>query len=177
MRTARGFGTVGAALLLAVTSGCALGPGTACPAVGYTNTVELRLEGAEADRVARIAYCSGAGCTPTTAPSLAPSDDAPLAPSDAAAAPRPGVATPAAPPTGTPGPAAPLFPATEHDGDVWRIVGIADAPAQARVALLDERGGTLRTAEVTLRWTRVGGSEQCGGPSTARARVDLDQAH
>jgi hypothetical protein len=41
------------------------------------------------------------------------------------------------------------------------------APKKATVKALDARGEVLAQRDVDLTWTRVGGSEQCGGPSTA----------
>ncbi|MBK0296934.1 hypothetical protein IAE22_34205, partial [Bacillus sp. S34] len=47
---------------------------------------------------------------------------------------------------------------------------VADA-ADPRVALRDDAGATLTERAVDLTWTRHGGSEQCGGPSSARTTV------
>lgn len=158
---------LGAAALVVALGGCGAFP-VACPAIGWTNTVEVRVPGsADADSpVHEVAFCAGTDCTPGEAPVQTPP------PTDGA--------TPAAPaplppgftngPEGSPVPS-PYWSTTEHDGEQWNVMLPMSAPERGRVALRDVAGTTVAERAVDLTWTRHGGSEQCGGPSTARTTV------
>lgn len=149
---------VGAAVLVVTLGGCGAFP-QACPAIGWTNTVEVRVPGSDAadSPVHEVAFCGGRGCTPPSAP--------------------PTTTTSSPPGALTPGPEPSALPytsgrTTEHDGPTWHVMTEMARPAHGRVALRDAAGTTTTERAVDLTWVRHGGSEQCGGPSTARVTVD-----
>jgi len=169
---------VGAAAVLVALGGCSAFP-QACPAIGWTNTVEVRVPGSAAadSPVHEVAFCGGTDCTPGQAAgaTAGPRTAATTGPGTAATAgatPAAGPLTPGPEPTDTV-PFPPFGTTTEHDGETWRVVTETGTPDRGRVALRDDAGATLAERVVDLTWTRHGGSEQCGGPSTARTTVRL----
>jgi hypothetical protein len=145
MRGGRGLAATGAVLAVVTTAGCGIGT-TACAAIGWTNTVVVTVSGpAEAvDAVRDVAVCTGTGCTPPS-----PSDP------------------PVLPPEFEPAPT----PTSTASGAVWRIPVLMGTPDHAVVELRDAGDRPLLTDPVPTRWVRYGGSEQCGGPSTAEVTV------
>jgi len=161
---------VGAAAVLVALGGCSAFP-QACPAIGCTNTVEVRVPGSAAadSPVHEVAFCGGIDCTPGQA---AGTTAGPGTAATAGATPAAVPLTPGPEPTDTV-PFPPFGTTTEHDGETWRVVTETGTPDHGRVALRDHAGATLAERVVDLTWTRHGGSEQCGGPSTARTTVRL----
>lgn len=163
-RGTRGLATASAVLVL-VTAGCAgIGP-TACTAIGRTDTVAVEVPGSAdpASRVAGVVVCQGPDCTPGVPPE-------PAVPT------APGEATPGAPAVGRlPDGTAPtaVLPMVERDGDVWSVPTSSDTAGRGRVAVLGADGRVLVERDVRFTWVRHGGSEQCGGPSTAEVVVRL----
>ena len=175
MRRGTTFGAAGtataSAVLVLVTTGCAgLGP-TACTAIGWSNTVAVEIPGSAdpASGVVGVTVCQGAGCTPgEPSPPVLPT--------------APGDATPGAAPVGPPssdalsptGDAARslVFPTATPDGDVWSVptTGTDD---RGRLVVLGADDRVLVERDVRFTWVRQGGSEQCGGPSTAQVVVRL----
>jgi hypothetical protein len=151
---------VGAAALVVTLGGCGAFA-QACPAIGWTNTVEVHVPGSDAadSPVREVAFCGGRDCTPPSAPPRTPSS------------------VPSSPPGAlTPGPEPPALRhtfgrTTEHDGATWPVMTDMGTPEHGRVALRDAAGTTTTERAVDLTWVRHGGSEQCGGPSTARVTV------
>ncbi len=170
-RGTSGLATASAVLVL-VTTGCAGFGETACPAIAWGNTVAVEVPGSAdpASGVAGVVVCLGADCTPggSSPPAL------PTAPGDA---------TPGGPPVGVPSPDASVpmdedahslvFPTATPDGDVWSVPTTMGADPRGRVAVLGADDLVLVERDVRFTWVRHGGSEQCGGPSTARVVVRL----
>lgn len=179
MRTSAAAAAIAAPLLVLTLGGCSAFP-VACPAIGWTNTIEVRVPGSDAAGapVAAVAFCGGRNCAPPTpaesATPLAPVPAPTTAPVSTAA---PGAtATPSAPLTAGPEPTAIPWTfdhTTTRDGDTWTVTTSMGTPAHGRVALRGDAGETLVERSVALTWTRHGGSAQCGGPSTARTTVTL----
>ncbi|BDZ54236.1 hypothetical protein [Agromyces marinus] len=132
-RRAAGSTVIGG-LGIALTTGCVGVNLTACPAIGYLQSLEIVLAGPGADEVERLVLCGDRGCS------------------------VPGVDATPVPPTG------PLWVANELPGDRWRVDLDLDAPERISIELLDAAGNTLDREDFDLEWVRVGGSERCGGP-------------
>ncbi|MGN8049480.1 hypothetical protein ACTJKO_07280 [Curtobacterium sp. 22159] len=66
-----------------------------------------------------------------------------------------------------------MIDTTTRIGDVWNVQATTGIESHGRVALLDADGQVLVQRDVDLEWVRHGGSEQCGGPSTAQVVVEL----
>ncbi|WP_420366138.1 hypothetical protein AAEP80_04620 [Curtobacterium sp. L3-7] len=153
---------IGAVLLVVALGGCAAFP-TTCPAIGWTNAVEVRVP--DGTSVHEVAFCRGADCTPGQPPQSAPVPTGNATP----AAPGPLTAKPEPTDTVTLDPTP--WRTTDHDGEVWTVSTDMGTPERGRVALRDDTGATIVERAVYLTWTRHGGSAQCGGPSTATVTV------
>lgn len=53
------------------------------------------------------------------------------------------------------------------DSDTWAIQFSMSSPDGVTVRALDERDRVLAEEAFRLTWTRVGGTEECGGPAEA----------
>jgi hypothetical protein len=130
------------------TTGCSI---NACPAIGYVSTLTVNIEG-NGDAVSDVTVCDGTGCS----------------------APEPTAATPVPEKTVatefTPGPQPTLtfapFYGRREDGNTWVFTVNSDSPSKVTVRALAADGMVLAEQEHNLVWTRVGGTEQCGGPVT-----------
>lgn len=135
-----------------------------CPAIGWSNSATVVLEG-PVDAVAKVQFCPDGVCSVTPEPTTAPR--ATVTPGAGAV---PGQATTAAPAIpGTPiggSPYSPYF-GRKVDARTWQFSTPMNAPESATVRALAAGGDVLAERNVDLTWTRVGGSEQCGGPATA----------
>lgn len=154
-----------AAVVLAVAlSGCSGSFPVACTAVGWTDTVEVRVPGSAdpTSGVTGAGFCQQDGCTPWLPDRAAPDEPD-----------EPGDATPAGPGSLGPAPTPTLEPSTVHDGDVWSVSTPSGAADHGRVALFGADDRVLVERDVDLRWVRTGGTERCGGPSTATVTVEL----
>ncbi|MBT2503873.1 hypothetical protein [Curtobacterium sp. ISL-83] len=161
-----------AVLLVTALSGCAGLPHAVCAEIGWTNAVEIRVPGSanRATPVTAVAFCDTARCRPELGGTAYPS------PPDGVTASATPAAAPGAGPSTPPGGAPPLpFPQADstrtHRGDVWTVMTSMSTPEHGRVALFGEHDRRLLERPVALRWDRHGGTEQCGGPSTARVVV------
>jgi len=63
--------------------------------------------------------------------------------------------------------AVPAIPTT-HDGDTWTFQ-LFSASDSIMLRVLDDDGDVLEQTEVDVRWVRVGGTAECGGPTEAEA--------
>ncbi|SDH50623.1 hypothetical protein SAMN04489720_1457 [Agrococcus jejuensis] len=125
------------ALAATVTAACAPLP-VACPAVGYFSTLSVTL--AEPRDDVALELCLSAGCAPAPLDELA---------SDEAIADG-------------------LFGEASGDGlEGWTISIMSGGTDAVGYRLLDVAGTVLAEGEVEPEWVRVGGSEQCGGPTEA----------
>jgi hypothetical protein len=163
MRT--GWGILGVAALAAVmlpAAGCS----TACPAIGYVSSLEVRLEG-DTSAIDEVRLCTDDGCSapeptaaPVPAPSMAVSDDWVQLP-NGGFSPAPGPRVP--PPTY---PDAPYI-SSRHGADTWRFTFIL-GPVPTRITLraLSEEGALLAEQLHHLEWTRDDPFNRCPGPIT-----------
>lgn len=122
-----------------------------CSAIGYSNTVTVALKGNFA-AVGEVRLCDELTCS-----RLAPELGAPV--------PARTIEPTFSPDTEPPAPvtSAPYL-ATRSDNAVWEINVDIRTPRNATVSALTADGTVLVSQNVELTWTRVGGSEQCGGP-------------
>ncbi|MDR7081160.1 hypothetical protein J2X01_000429 [Arthrobacter ginsengisoli] len=165
-----GIAKLAVALLLAAgTAGCS-GP-IACPAIAWSNSLTVTLDGS-VENVALVELCAADVCSvrmdsPVPFPSTSVSPGAVPAP----VAPGPPSAL-SAPPSISPLPASSSMPfssytASRIDDRTWKVSFLMQSPKHVTVRALAADGTVLAEREVDLGWTRVGGSEQCGGPATA----------
>ena len=123
----------------------------ACPAVGWVSAVTVRLEG-DLTAVDDVQLCTPEGCSvpEVAAPQPAsPKSAVPSSPADA------------------PPPAAP-FVATRTAVDSWSFTVRGSLPGEVEARVLARDGALLAQLPSRLEWTRVGGSDECGGPMTAQ---------
>jgi hypothetical protein len=59
------------------------------------------------------------------------------------------------------------FTVAQADERTWTVSLLMRAPETATISAYSADGTVLARREVELGWTRVGGSEACGGPATA----------
>ena len=131
------------AVMAALLTGCGMIGPVACPAIGWMNTLTVEVE-QPADQVAKLHLCAGADCEELDVASGA-------------------------------GGSAPdsLARFDSRVGDRWVFTLDMGAPDEMTVTALDAAGGVLVEQPVTVDWVRVGGSEQCGGPSEGTATVSV----
>ena len=150
-----GWGVLGLCLALAVgvvpTTGCSI---NACPAIGYVSSLTVNIEG-NVSAVTEVRVCDATGCSQP--------------------APRPGTPMPmkSVVPEFSPEPPSPSPPVSyapfygnQEDGDTWAFTMSFGTPDHVTVRALAADGTVLAEQEHDLVWTRVGGTEQCGGPVT-----------
>lgn len=145
-----------AAALTAILGGCSTN--RACPAIGYINTATFDVRGSDP---AALRLCIEDVCAASN--DLAPSD-LPLTlatPSDLAA-----TAASSSPPS----PLAP-FTVRKTDAATFAYSSYSTKARSLEVAALDASGIVIGTTTAKLNWKRVGGTEQCGGPSVAHATL------
>lgn len=154
----------GAAIVLILalgTAGCAT-PGV-CPAIAWSNSATVVLEG-PVDAVAKVQFCPDGVCSITPQPTTAPKSTMP--PSDGALPGQAATAVPAIPGTSVSGTLYSPYVGKKVDDRTWQFSTPMNAPKSATVKALSAGGDVIAERDVELTWTRVGGSEQCGGPST-----------
>lgn len=134
------------AVLLAL-AGCAGIPAPfACPAIGYSSVASIRLS--EPATGLQLELCSGSDCTPgpVEMPVQIGSTATPL-------------------PTG-------ILRLDGNSETGWTAT-LLDAPTQMGFRLSDGDGTTVREGAVDVEWTRVDGTEQCGGNQEADIVIAL----
>jgi hypothetical protein len=147
-----GWGILGlvAAVTVGVvpTTGCSI---NACPAVGYVSTITVNIAG-NARAVSDVSLCAESGCSQPE-----PTAGEPV--------PKKTVVTEFSP---EPQPTVTYAPFYSHreDQDTWTFIMNSGNPAKVTVRALAADGMVLAEQEHDVVWTRVGGSEQCGGPVT-----------
>lgn len=151
------------ALLLALaTAGCSGEAPIACPAIAWSNSLTVSLDGA-VENVSRVEFCAEDVCSvradgPVRVPETVVSPGS---------VPPPATTLPLTP---APGPSAPPyspFTVSRADDRTWTVNLLMQAPKTATITAYSADGGVLARRDVELGWTRVGGSEACGGPGTA----------
>lgn len=150
-----GWGILNMAVLL-VAAVPAAGCSTVCPAVGYASIITVTVAG-DNSAVDEVQLCSNLGCSERQADYGLPVPIKTVAPDT----PTPTETAPGS--THTPAP----FLGTRTAPDTWAFT-VSSAPLPQHVALRALSAGRtlLAQQETDLVWTRVGGSEQCGGPVT-----------
>jgi hypothetical protein len=130
------------------------GCSTACPAIGWVNSITVELAG-DPSGVDTVQLCADGACSE-------------LRPEPGTAAPRTVVTTPL---DGT-APVAPYvqptmapFYAERIDADTWLFTVSMSTPDHVTAKALSSTGEVIAEKEADLAWTRVGGSAQCGGPA------------
>ncbi|WP_156786359.1 hypothetical protein [Microterricola viridarii] len=158
------MGFTGALLLSVALSGCTLVTPGVCPAIAWFNRATVNLTG-NVDDVAALEFCIDGMCAASTDVQPLPDEPLPLTtlePIDLQTfSPAPREASPL--PTAVP----PIFSFIRTNESTWRIALDMAAPETATIRALSSTGDVLVEHEVALDWRRVGGSEQCGGPSEA----------
>ncbi|MET3934927.1 hypothetical protein [Arthrobacter sp. OAP107] len=151
-----GWGILRVTVLLASllpTTGCT----AVCPAIGYANIITVNVEGNTA-AMDEVQLCSDHGCSrrlPDYGPPVPIKSVQPTFPDTS----TPGPITPATPPA--------AFLGTRTDADTWSFsISQPGLPEHVTVRALALDKSVLAEQENDLVWTRVGGSEQCGGALT-----------
>lgn len=126
-----------------------------CPATGYASIIAVNVQG-DATGVDEVQLCSEQGCSqrlPGYGPPVPIKSVTPGVPN------TPSPFIPATPPG--------AFLGTRTDPNVWAFsISQAGLPEHVTVRALAADGSVLAEQHNDLVWTRVGGSEQCGGPVT-----------
>ncbi|MCC9068037.1 hypothetical protein [Arthrobacter cryoconiti] len=126
-----------------------------CPAIGWINTIDVNLTGNVAD-IASLELCVDGVCAASSTVQQIPVESlrrATLVPTGPASAPT-GLTT------------VPLnFSINRIDQRTWRASMSMAAPATLTLRALSSAHNVLVEREIALEWRRMGGSEQCGGPS------------
>ena len=152
-----------AALLLALaTAGCSGSVPNVCPAIGWFNSLTVSLEGA-VEQVSVVEFCAEDVCSvradgPVRVPETSVSPGAVPAPATTLAA------------TAAPAPSRPSyspFTVARVDDRTWKVSLMMRSPKTVTIRAYSADGSVLAQREVELHWTRVGGTEACGGPETA----------
>lgn len=161
MGKVRLFGIVTTLLACLAVTGCS--PFGACPAIGWSNVVEVHLNG-NVSEVASVELCVDGVCSTST-----PYDSAPFEPRQMT------TLGPEQLPSISPAPAATYSPyfSTRVDERTWKFQVQISTPGSVTLRALSTAGTVLAEKDVVLEWRRVGGTEQCGGPGVA-GPVSLD---
>ncbi|MET3952970.1 hypothetical protein [Arthrobacter sp. UYEF36] len=151
-----------ALLLAGATTGCSGSVPNACPAIAWFNSLTVSLDGA-VGQVSLVEFCAESVCSvradgPVRDPATSVSPGAVPAPATTLAV----TAAPA-----PPGRPYSPFTVARVDDRTWQVSLMMQSPTTATIRAYSADGNVLARREVELRWTRVGGSEACGGPETA----------
>jgi hypothetical protein len=122
-----------------------------CPAVGWVSTVTVRLEG-DVTAVNEVELCTAEGCSVpdrTSQPPATPKSAVPNPPVD-------------------PSPPMPPFLSARTAVNSWVFTVRGQLPDEVTARVLARDGTLLARQASRLEWTRVGGSEECGGPMTTQ---------
>jgi hypothetical protein len=158
-----GWGILGVAALVAATLPAA-GCSTACPAIGYVSTIEVRVEGNTA-AVHEVQLCTDEGCsapepTPAPAPTVAIAEGwVPLPNGGFSPAPGPGIPPPTYP-------EAPFLSFRPSAGKwAFRPAGARNStPDRVTLRALAQDGAVLAEQENDLVWTKTDPFNPCGSP-------------
>jgi hypothetical protein len=127
-----------------------------CPAIGWSSSLSVELEG-DTHLVSEVQACHKGECSRPTDFQADPIDSyRPFDPD------RP--ARSSSVPTATFEPS--LYYSTRIDDSTWAI-SFLSAPDTITLRALAANGTVLAEEQVELNWTRVGGTERCGGPLEA----------
>ena len=73
----------------------------------------------------------------------------------------------------TPVPNTPPPTTPSHTGDIWTLYIDMTTPRIVHISARDASGAELATREFELKWKRVGGTRECGGPELAKTSLDV----
>lgn len=163
-----GLARLAVALVLAVaTAGCSGSVPNACPALAWFNSLTVSLDGS-IEKVSLVEFCAEDVCSvradgPVRIPETAVSPGA---------APPPAATLPVTPEPTRSGPAPSgladsPFTASRVDDRTWKVSLLMRSPRTVTLKAYSADGSVLAQRELEPGWTRVGGSEACGGPETA----------
>lgn len=136
---------LGALAMLLLTQGCSTVP-IACPAIGWSNVVEVTLTGDAESVVTRVQVCVGADCE--VIPPSPSSTDGGIQ-----------VVEPS--------------PVLVAEGILWSVPTSMSTDPEGQVILLDEENRVVLSEEIKLAWQQDGGTTECGGPSTAKVAISV----
>lgn len=158
-----GPAALAAALLLAAAMpGCAGSVPQACPALAWFNSLTVTLDG-NAERVDLVEFCADDVCSVRADGPVR----VPVTPVSPGPAPPPATTLPSASePPATP-PAFNPFTASRVDGRTWKVSLLMRSPKSVTIRAYSADGTVLAQRGVEPGWTRVDGSDVCGGPETA----------
>jgi hypothetical protein len=147
------------ALLVAAT-GCSVPPvARACPAIAHSTVIPVGITGTHASSVAAVQICSDDNDCSSGIPVQAPQQPS------ATPSPPPVPPSSAAPTASKEVPRGPFahFRTSQISHEAWQIETEMVQPAAVTAQALNSQGVVLATAEASLEWTRISGSEECGG--------------
>lgn len=158
------MGTLGrSALLLAsllTAAGCSVPPvAQACPLIAHSTVIPVEITGPTTSSVAVVQICSNANDCSSGVPVQAPRQPSavpsppPIPPSNPAS-----TANEELPPA----PFASFRTSRISDG-AWEIETEMVQPKVVTAQALDSEGDVLARVEASLAWTRISGSDECGG--------------
>ena len=153
-------------LLLAVaTAGCSGSVPNVCPAIAWFNTLTVTMDGS-VEKVSLVEFCAEGVCSVRAdGPARAPEASVTPGAGPATETPDTTLAVTAAPSRSVPGYSP--FTAARVDDRTWQISLMMRSPKTVTVRAYSADGTVLARRDVEPGWTRVGGSEACGGPETA----------
>lgn len=128
----------------------------ACPAIGWYNTVTVRLDG-ETRNVSVVELCADGTCSVPDGGPVPTDEPLRLATLDPQTLEMP-TADPTTPPA--------RYAGSRIDERTWAFTMEA-APKEATLRALTAGGEVLVERDVELAWVRVGGTDRCGGPGRA----------
>lgn len=153
--------TPSALVLLVLLTGCSnpsLPP--ACPALAYSTVIAVEISGGRADAVAAVRVCSEENECSDGSPVAVPRSTA--RPSNTPEAGSPSIGT-------DPAPSGPFssFTTSRLNSGEWEIETAMVLPDSVTVQALDINSQVLAQGDGTLKWTRINGTEECGGNASA----------
>ncbi len=169
-------GAITAALVtLTAASGCSAPPAvTACPAIAHSTVVPVEISGSRASSVVAVKLCSDEeGCSNgvPVQPPQQPTATLPPPPP-----PPPDTFATPAPQQSQPTELFSQFITSRISEEKWEVQTSMVQPAEVTAQALDASGTILAITQAPLEWTRIGGSEECGGPSRSTpVRLDTNQ--
>ncbi len=145
------------AVLAASLAGCAP---EACPAIGWSSSLTVELTG-DTSPVHLVELCSEGTCSGPVqrAPDTGAKNFLPV--------PSTGAVSRGPVSEGTELEEPSPYSASRVDDNTWHMGFMMQTPTAVTVRALTAGGKVLAEENFTLEWTRVGGSEQCGGPMKA----------
>lgn len=158
-----------ASVLLTAVIGCSMQVvPTACPALGHSTVIPIEVSGSRADAVAAVQICSDNDCCSSGEPVQPPQE-----PVEQQAPKPPGSLAMPATHKSEPVSLFSSFNASQISEENWEIGTDMVQPAAVTVQALDSSGEVLVRTEAALEWTRISGSEECGGDArSTTVRVD-----